>query len=356
MEAAMTALNPMAAEILEISVAGYAAAAASRLGEVQTADGNSPGSGDVAWRTHFAQRILELAAAIRVGDPDLFARRITWLRRAFRARGNDESLLRTGLTSLQETLGRELPESLRTTVVKPLTMALAALDSDLEPSPTAIDSSLPQGRLALDYITACLDGEPDAAIELVLSAAGQRFDCPAIYTDVLIPVQHEVGQLWHVGEVSVAEERLISETSRQLMALLAHRFQPKERNGRSVLAASVAGNAHDLGVRVVADLYRLAGWRCLFLGASVPAAEIARAAQSFGVELVVLSATLTTQLKEIADCIATIQSAAPSAKILVGGLAFEESPTLWQQIGADGYAPNVKLAVEAGTALFADEP
>ena len=114
----------------------------------------------------------------------------------------------------------------------------------------------------------------------------------AIYTQVLVAAEKEIGQLWHVGDASIAEEHLVSETTRELMALIVAKRLPPQPSARSLIAASVAGNAHDIGLRAVADLFRLAGWRCLFLGANVPAAEIARAAESFDVDLVVLNATL----------------------------------------------------------------
>ena len=39
-------------------------------------------------------------------------------------------------------------------------------------------------------------------------------------------------------------------------------------------------------------------------------------------------------------------------KILVGGLAFVETPDLWERVGADGYAPSAHEAVEVGRRLL----
>jgi methanogenic corrinoid protein MtbC1 len=119
-----------------------------------------------------------------------------------------------------------------------------------------------------------------------------------------------------------------------------------------VLAASVAGNAHDIGLRAAADLFRLAGWHAIFLGADMPTAEIAKAAQSYNADLIILSATLTTQISALAAAIERIRQVASGAKILVGGLALEGSPELWRQLGADAYAPDIDAAVAVGSQLL----
>jgi hypothetical protein len=70
----MGSMNDMVAELLENSAPGYAAAALALL---QAPDAQAaPGTDRAAWKNHLAQRVLELAAAVRVDQPALFARRV----------------------------------------------------------------------------------------------------------------------------------------------------------------------------------------------------------------------------------------------------------------------------------------
>jgi methanogenic corrinoid protein MtbC1 len=344
-----SAPHSIAAEILETSASGYAAAALTLL---QESDGAANRDG-TAWKAHLFQRVLELAAAVRVQQPALFARRIAWLRRAALARGADEQALRGALLSLRAALQRELPEHLLHTVAPALDLAVSKFDDALAPEHRVLDAAKPVDRVALQYLAACLDGQPQAAIDLVLRELDNGLAPAVVYAQVLVAAQKEIGQLWHVGDASIAEEHLVTETTRELMALIVAKHAPATGNGHSLIAAAVAGNAHDLGLRAVADLFRLAGWRCLFLGANVPAAEIARAAESFDVDLVVLNATLTTQLKPLGEAIDALRSSSPRRKILVGGLAFDDAPALWQSIGADAYAESVQTAESVGRSLLA---
>jgi methanogenic corrinoid protein MtbC1 len=349
----MTQANPITAEILEASAAGYASAASALL--ERTVDAALPdGWGSAEWKAHLTQRILELATAIRVDNPGLFARRVNWLRRAVRARGASEADLRTALESIKEALDQELPDALKESVEQPFEMALAVFDSDIEPEASALDVTTPHGKLALEYLATCLEARSEAATELILDALNQDMKPAEIYAEVLLPAQREIGQLWHVGDVSITEERLVTETTRTVMSLIVHQYAPEAESGKTVLAASVAGNAHDIGLRALAHLFRLAGWRTIFLGANTPSIEIARAAQAFNADLVLLNATLTTQLGTLGAVIEKIKQVASSSRILVGGLALEDSPDLWKSFGADGYAPDVQSAITIGAKLIAN--
>jgi methanogenic corrinoid protein MtbC1 len=345
--------NAVTAELLEASADGYASAAYAILEDSsKEPDSGSPRHREL-WRTHFRQRLLELAAAVRLGEPQLFVDRACWLGRAYEARGLQPDELHNALTCLREALARNLPESLTQAAIEPIERALSALLADNPGPATALDPMTPAGRLGLEYIATCLEGRPDDAIRLVMDAVGERFGPADIYLKLLVPIQREIGLLWHAGEAGIAEERLVTETTRQLMTLLANRFAPPNGDGHLMLAAAVTGNAHDLGLRMVTDMFKLAGWRCLFLGANVPPEEIAQAAVAHHVDLVVLSATLTTQLKALSNTIAALHQIKCRAPVLIGGLALAGADEAWRQLGADGYASSIDMAVAEADKLLA---
>jgi methanogenic corrinoid protein MtbC1 len=151
--------------------------------------------------------------------------------------------------------------------------------------------------------------------------------------------------------LSVAEERLVSETTHRVMAQIAARYQPAVPTGPKVLAAAVTGNAHDLGLRAASDLFALAGWRCLFLGANVPTDDIAAMAEAQAVDLVLLAATLETQLAATAEAIAAIKRSAPACKTLVGGIAADEDAAVLRELGADAHCPRLEDVVALGERL-----
>ena len=349
----MTEPNKAAAELLEASVSGYAAAAASALLQDHDAIRSQYGPGAMAsWKSHFVQRLLELAAAVRMGEPRLFAARIVWQQKAFAARESNPDDLRHALLSLKDALAAELPSDLRDSVGQHLQAGLDALDAEHELDSSRLDPNDASDALALKYIVACLEGDPARAIRLVLDAARNGMSIEEAYLNVLFPAQKEIGRMWHAAEASIADEHVVTETTRRTMVLLTHEHATSADTEKTILAAAVAGDAHDLGIRAVADFFQVAGWRAISLGSDVPTADLAKAAKFFGAELVVLSTTLSTQLKNLQTSIESIRATCGhDVKIIVGGHAFVDVPELWKSTGADGYASNPSDAVELGSAL-----
>lgn len=350
----MSQSDTFAADLLEVSATGYAALAAERLlaAHPEIAARFAPDA-QGAWKAVLAQRIVELATALRLGESRLFVARLGWARRAFAARAVPESDLRMSLETLAAVLAEELPAPAQARPAALLRAAVAELDQPLEDSGSFIDPQTTTGRLALEYLAAVLEGDARKATDRLLAEVDTGLPVASAYLDVLVPAQREVGRLWHAGELGIVEEHVVTYTTERLMALLAHRAERAPANGRTVLCAAVAGNVHDIAVRVLADFFDVAGWRAVHLGASVPTAEIASAVQYFDAELLVLSAALSVQLPKVADAIAAVRRIeGREVRVLVGGLAFSDAPDVWRKLGADGYAANAVDGIRLADELF----
>jgi len=348
--------NAFAAELLEASASGIASAATNRFLESSPDQKSQLGSSaSASWHSFYVQRLLELSAAIRIGAPATFAARAVWQHKAFLARELNVEDVASSLDSLRTTILDSLPERYATSVASYIEQSLAVLKAGVTLDSTALDPKDPCGGIALKYLAACLEGNPKIATTLVLEHAAKSASLESTYLDILFPALREVGRMWHSAEATIAEEHIVTETTRRLMALLTAQFARSADSGKTVVTAAVAGNAHDIGVRAVADFFEAAGWRSLSLGPNVPPADIASAVQYFDADLIVLASTLTTQLKSLEASIAAVRSLqSRDVRILVGGQALDEAPELWRQIGADAYAA-ASDAVAVGAAVLAQK-
>ncbi|MET0405739.1 MAG: MerR family transcriptional regulator [Cystobacter sp.] len=108
------------------------------------------------------------------------------------------------------------------------------------------------------------------------------------YEDVLVPLQREVGDLWHQGVFSVGQEHLVSQEIRARLISLLHSAPSKGR--RHALLACFPEEQHELGLLGMALRMRHAGMTVTLLGQRTPAEEVGRMARAIKVDLVGLSA------------------------------------------------------------------
>ncbi len=306
------------------------------------------------WSEHYLGRLCDLAAAIDADSPPVFAAQVGWAKAAFSARGVPISDLSACLETLAAVLPAELDPSDAGLIHTFLAAGREVLHTPPETPCPALSVCTPQGRLGGEYLLALFEGDRLRAASIVLDAVKNGLSVQDAYLNVFAPVQREVGRMWHLGEISVAEEHFATATTQIVMSQVAMLAVRRPPNGFSVLAASPELNSHELGIRIVADFFEFAGWRVIFLGCNIPAADIARAAIEFNVDLVALSAMLPTHLCPIEDAIRQIRelcAGSPRPRIIVGGKGFECCPSVWKNIGADGCAMDAISAVQLGASL-----
>lgn len=346
--------NSFAADLLERSAAGYGGFAAGLMLERNPDLREQYGAEAFAtWKTHLTQRTLELSAAVGTGEERLFTGRVIWSNKAFAARGRDTEHLALSLECLGEVLAERLPGPAQQMPLDFIAAALAALaDPASAEEPSALQPDREPDRLALRYLQQVLEGNVAEAIADLCRAAAGPLGVHAAYIDVLLPAQREVGRLWHLGDVSIAEEHLVSYATQRAMAVLSSQASPAPPNGKTVVVAAVASNSHDIGLRALADLYQLAGWRTLFLGSDVPVQDMPSVLSYFEADLLLLGAMLSTHIPKVEQTVQVVRERCErEVKIVVGGSAFDEAPKLWRELGCDGYAPNVELAIAEGARL-----
>ncbi|WP_334077691.1 cobalamin B12-binding domain-containing protein [Paenibacillus sanfengchensis] len=128
------------------------------------------------------------------------------------------------------------------------------------------------------------------------------------------------------------------------------------RRGYRLVAACVGEELHEIGLRMVSDIFELNGWETFYIGANVPFASVIRTVIERKADVLALSATLTYHVSLVRKLIGEIRvneaEACRKVKILVGGMPFNIDPELWRSVGADGYARDARTAIEAAYGLL----
>lgn len=226
------------------------------------------------------------------------------------------------------------------------------LDTTLE---TFIEPDQPYGALAVRYLGAVLGGDRFGASSAVLDAVASGASIADIYVYVFQRAQLELGRLWQSNRISVAQEHFATAVTQLVMSQLYSQIFNSKRNGRTMVAACVGGELHELGMRMVADFFEMEGWDTHYLGASTPVSAIVDTVLERQADILALSATMTFHTPDVAEVIEGIRSDphASHTKIIVGGYPFNLVPTLWERVGADGSASDAAGAISLADSLLA---
>ncbi|MFT5286194.1 MAG: methanogenic corrinoid protein MtbC1 [Planctomycetota bacterium] len=339
------------ANLLRSSASGFAGMVVSRV-----VDSSPEGGGAVvdfdAWKQHFQSIVLELAAAVEDGGRAQFAAKVAWERDAFAARGLKTDLLSLGLNELSNVLKGNLPNAAWTPLPEFFQAAVNELERDSVCHDVASSMSGPVGEIAAAYLEAIRKGDSKRAIDEVVKAIGDdRLSISDALDGVLALALRQIGMLWHSGEANVADEHFTTQATGRLLEQIMIVAPTPSPFGKTVVLAMAEGDAHDLGLRIVAAFFELDGWRTICLGANVPSADLALATQSFDPDLLVIGATLNTHREGATRAIATVRSSRNDQKILVGGPGFGGLEGRAQKIGADGCVIHAKDAPSLGREL-----
>jgi methanogenic corrinoid protein MtbC1 len=127
-----------------------------------------------------------------------------------------------------------------------------------------------------------------------------------------------------------------------------------ERIGRTLVAACVGGELHEIGIRTVSDFFEMEGWDTYYLGANTPTESILRAISEREADVLGISATMPFHRSALRELVLTVRSREETkgVKILVGGYTVKASPELWKSIGADGFSPSADQAVATAVELL----
>jgi methanogenic corrinoid protein MtbC1 len=332
----------------------FAGFAAADLLEAQPDAGSGLGSDALSlWKEWLIGRVEELAAAVSAGKPELFAEQVRWAGSLFAARNVPVANIAKALQSLRSVLAKELPENTQSLADEYFAAAVTAMDEAPPTQTGKLDADTEEGKLAASYLLAMLEGDRQKAIAIVHDAASEDWSVADLYVRVLAPAQREIGRMWLNDEINVAEEHFATATTKMVMSQLRGRAASQPRNGKTVVAATVPDNQHDVGVQMVADVFEMHGWRTISLGANVPTPDLVQAAEAFQADLLLISAALGKHLAAVRDTICVIRQHDPTkhTKILVGGTAFAGLADLADQYGADGYAANATEALQLGNRI-----
>jgi len=278
---------------------------------------------------------------------------VRWQRSMFVSREVPKKVISFHLETLREVVLDILSPENGQLVTGFLDTGLAVLQEELDEPEHSLISTGQWEPVAEKYLVYLLEKKRHAAFDEIIPMISDAVTMKEVYSYVLVPVQREIGRLWQLNRISVAEEHYATEITRQIMIMLSSRVQREDHHRGKIISTCLGGELHDLGMRMVNDFLSIEGYSTYYTGANTPAVSIVQWLSKDHFDLLAISAALTSHLRMVRESIEKIRSSGfTDIPVLVGGYAFQDEPDLWKIVGADGYAPSAEEAVIAAGELI----
>ncbi len=298
-----------------------------------------------------------LSGALAVSEPSLFADYAAWAKVLFAGLKFPEEIWVVTLECTRDVLQERLPPEMAATAGAYVEAGLRILSQSPSTLPSFISPDAPLSNLAAEYLKALLRGARSVASQIVTEALEGGVSTKDIYLHIFQSCQYEIGRLWQMNQISVAQEHYCTAATQLIMSQLYPRIFATEKIGRRLVAACVGGELHEIGVRIVTDFLEMEGWDTYYLGANTPTESIMRTIDERDADVLGISDTITFHMSAVTELIARVRASdrRKDIKILVGGYPFNIAPELWKKVGADGCAHDAQDAVGVANRLLANE-
>jgi len=202
-----------------------------------------------------------------------------------------------------------------------------------------------------DLQKAVFEGNEEESLNLTTKYLKEGKKPEEIIKEGLVAGMNVVGVRFKAYEMYLPEVIMSANAVKKSMGVLKPLIAETNVSSMGkILIATIEGDLHDIGKNLVSMMLEGAGFEIVDLGVDVPIAKIADEAVKNGVQLVGISALLTTTMLAMEHAIREIKNGDPKIKVMVGGapLTIEFA----EKIGADGFAPDALRAIELAKNLL----
>jgi DNA-binding transcriptional MerR regulator/methylmalonyl-CoA mutase cobalamin-binding subunit len=178
----------------------------------------------------------------------------------------------------------------------------------------------PPARRLLEDAMSMIERLEASALDALLRRGMIALPAGEFLDHVVAPLLHETGERWRAGTLRPVHGQLTATVVRRVLERV--RDEPPPRNAPEIIVATPAGQRHELGALMVAAAAAAEGWSVTYLGADLPAEDLAEAVRVTGARVLALSIVHPSGDRALAHELRTLGAQLPRATVLlVGGSA-----------------------------------
>ncbi len=172
------------------------------------------------------------------------------------------------------------------------------------------------------YLDALIRGDRHRCRALVEEMLQDEIDIKELYVGIFQHSLYHVGEMWERNQLTVAREHIATAITESLLPLAYQAIFSAPHCGRKAIVSCAANEYHQLGGKMVADIFELNGWDGYFLGAGTPESELLAFVDEKKPDLLCFSLSVFAGLSGLVKMLERVRSEFAEIPVFVGGQAF----------------------------------
>lgn len=176
-----------------------------------------------------------------------------------------------------------------------------------------------ENSYSIEYLDALLEGNRKKGSAVCHEYYHTHKDIKKVYEELMMPALYQIGKLWEHNKITVAAEHIATAITEAILNEFYSLIIPEIVLQKKMLAACVTGEYHQVGIKMVADIFELNGWDSHFLGANIPTKDLIKYSEEIQPQIIALSLSIYFHYPTLIEMIEQISSSFPEIRILIGG-------------------------------------
>lgn len=223
-------------------------------------------------------------------------------------------------------------------------------------TPVVAKAAAPAAADIDSFSRLCVAGDRAACTAMIERLMAEGLPADSVLVDLVAPAARLLGQRWEddtLDFMSVTVGLVLMHEMIHALGYEVHDGPQESGVMRRVMLASAPGSQHVLGLSIVSEFFRKAGWQVV-LEVSPSRAELCRAVGNEWFDLVGLSVGLESQLADLPALVGTLRKASrnPQPPVLLGGPVFLQRDDLdAAQFGAQAICRDARESLGLAASL-----
>lgn len=175
--------------------------------------------------------------------------------------------------------------------------------------------------LFISYLSSLLDGDKTTCCEIVKQLLDEGISLKDLYVNLFQKSMSGIGRKWNKNEISISTEHIASQITGHLMSYAFESYPKAQQVNKTVLLFCIDKELHELGIKMVSDIFEINGWRSYYLGTNNSTRCILTAIKEKRPDVIGISFNFYMNISKLIETVGLIEKEFTSLKIIIGGQA-----------------------------------